>query len=387
MHLTLSHELLVKAVDLVAKVADKHHRFAILANIKVEATNELLTLTASDLEVELTTQTRLPNGACTKAGSTTLPAGKFHEICKSLPQGNVELTLLDDGRCLIKSGKSKFTLATLPAQDFPSIGIPTSTTKISIVRGDLHDMIGQTRFCMATQDVRHYLTGMLFHVDQNLLTCVATDGHRLAVSRRALNDNYADNQIIVPGKAVIELERLFGELGKTLGKDDVVTLGIDGEFLQVKLNFGKVGDDGLASDELTVAMTARLIEGKFPDYRRVLPNNCDRTALFTKEAMSEVLKRVAILSNERSRGVIFEFGADSVIVRSANNDGGEAVETLSINFEGEPIELSLNEAYLKAVFGVLTGDVRLQMAHPNSPTLITQVGDELRQYVVMPMRI
>lgn len=387
MHLTLSHELLVKAVDLVAKVADKHHRFVILGNIKFDATPEFLTLTASDLEVELVTTVRLPEGACQVAGAITLPAGKFHEICKSLPQGMVELQSLDDSRCLLKSGKSKFTLATLPASDFPSIGTPTSQTKIALPRGQLHDMISQTRFCMATQDVRHYLTGMLFHTKDSLLTCVATDGHRLAVSRRALTDSHAESQIIVPGKAVIELERLLGELGKALGKEDSVTLGIDGEFLQVKLNFGKAGDDGQASDELTVALSARLIEGKFPDYNRVLPSNCDKTALFPKEAMTEVLKRVAILSNERSRGVIFEFGADNVVVRSTNNDGGEAVESLSVKYDGEPIELSLNEAYLKAVFGVLSGDVRLQMSHPNNPTLITQVGDELRQYVVMPMRI
>lgn len=387
MHLTLSHDLLVKAVDLVAKVADKHHRFAILGNIKFEANNEFLTLTASDLEVELTTTARLPEGACKQTGAITLPAGKFHEICKSLPQVSVELQSLDGSRCLIKAGKSKFTLATLPASDFPSIGTPSNQTNIAIVRSHLHDIISQTRFCMATQDVRHYLTGMLFHIHSAGLTCVATDGHRLAVSQRALNETYDEKQIIVPGKAVIELERLFGELGKTLGKDDIVNLGLDDEFLQVKLNFGKPDDNGVASDELTVSLTARLIEGKFPDYKRVLPNNCDKTALFPKDAMMEVLKRVAILSNERSRGVIFEFEKDGATIRSANNDGGEAVETLAVKYDGEMIELSLNEAYLKAVFGVLTGDIRLQMSQPNNPTLITQVGDDTRQYVVMPMRI
>lgn len=388
MHLQLSSELLLKAVDLVAKAADKHHRFVILGNIKVELNEQQLILTASDLEVEMTTTTTLPQGACVAAGSTTLPAGKFHEICKSLPKDDmVDIQTTDDGRCLIKSGKSKFTLATLPASDYPSIGTPNIQTQIRIGRHDLYELINQTRFCMATQDVRHYLTGMLFHVEPTLLTCVATDGHRLAVAKRALSDEHEERQIIVPGKAVVELERLFGELGKTLGQDDVVSLGIDGEFLQVQLNFGKLDDDGSASDEVIVAMTARLIDGKFPDYRRVLPNNCDRSALFAKEAMMDVLRRVSILSNERSRGVIFEFNADNAVVKADNNDGGEAIESLAITYEGEPIELSLNEMYLKAVFGVLTGDVRLAMSHPNNPTLITQVGDELRQYVVMPMRI
>ncbi len=386
MHLQLEHEQLLKAVDLVAKVADKHHRFTILGNIKFELSQETLVLTASDLEVELTTTLKLGEGACQQAGAITLPASKFHEICKSLPKEIVSIEALDDARCLIKAGKSKFTLATLPAVDFPSIGTPKGEKFISIPRTQLHDMIGHTRFCMATQDVRHYLTGMLFHVDGNLLTAVATDGHRLAVAKRVLSQDYEETQIIVPGKAVVELERLFSELGKALDGDDVVSLGLDGEFLQVKLNFGKPDDEGFATDDLVVSMTARLIEGKFPDYRRVLPNNCDRFALFKKEAMMDVLRRVSILSSERSRGIVFEFGGEIATVRAAG-DNGEAVETLSIGYEGEPIELSLNETYLKAVFGVLNHDIKIAMSQPNSPTLITQVGDELHQYVVMPMRI
>lgn len=389
MHLQLPHELLLKATDLVARVADKHNaRFPILGNIKFDLDSERLILTASDLEVELTTTVKLPENACVQAGSLTLPASKFHEICKSLNKtDSVVIEGLDDGRCLIKSGKSRFTIATLPAADFPSVGEPHGDKFVKIERSQLHEMIGQTKFCIASQDVRHYLTGMLFHIDGQFLTCVATDGHRLAVAKRPLSEHYDDMQIIVPGKAVNELDRLFGELGKSKGNDDVVWLGLDGEFLQVKLNFGKPDEEGHASDELTVALTARLIEGKFPDYKRVLPNNCDKSAHFTKDAMMDVLRRVSILASERSRGVVLEFAGDNATVRAGGGDSGEAVDSLSVRYEGEPIELSLNETYLKAVFGVVSGDVRLQMSHPNSPTLITQVGDEMRQYVVMPMRI
>lgn len=389
MHLQLSHDLLLKATDLIARVADKNNpRFPILSNIKFELTPEALTLVASDLEVELTTTVKLDEGACVQAGSMTLPANKFHEICKSLNKNDkVSIELLDDGRCLIKSGKSRFTLVTLSADDFPSIGVPADNTFINIARTALHEMISQTRFCMANQDVRHYLTGMLFHIDQGFLTTVATDGHRLAVAKRVLADIYDEMQVIVPGKAVIELERLFGELGKSLKGDDDVSLGLDGEFLQVKLNFGKPDENNLASDELTVTMTARLIEGKFPDYKRVLPTNCNKATQFPKDAMLDVLRRVSILSNERSRGVIFEFADNVATVRSGGGDNGEAVDSLSVQYEGDPIELSLNESYLKAVFGVLTGDIKIAMSQPNSPTLITQVGDDLRQYVVMPMRI
>ncbi|MDO5651647.1 MAG: DNA polymerase III subunit beta [Moraxella sp.] len=392
MHLQLAHDLLFKATDLVAKVADKHHRFVILGNIKIDLNIDTLTLTASDLEVELTTQVKLPAGACVEAGSITLPAGKFHEICKSLPAGMVKIHTLDHDRCQIVSGKSKFTLSMLPANDFPSIGTPTNQSKLLIARGELLSMIAHTRFAIATQDVRHYLTGMLFHVNDGRLTAVATDGHRLSVAHRDLVEPpTTDSQIIIPGKAIGELERLFNELGKTVGTDEVVSLGIDGEFLQVALNFGKANDDGMASDELTVALTARLIEGKFPDYKRVLPDNCDRTALIQKDDITDVLRRVSILSNERSRGVVFEFSEEtSATVRSStgtSSDSDEAIEILPVNYQGQPIELSLNETYLKAVFGVLQGEISLQMSHPNAPTLITQVGDERHQYVVMPMRI
>lgn len=393
MHLILPQDQLLKAIDLVAKVADKNHRYAILANIRFELTQETLTLTASDLEVELTTTLKLPEGACLATGSTTIIASKLHEIFKSLPAGvPTEMSVNQEGRCTICAGKSKFTLTTLPAQDFPSIGTPTNQKSASIAQNDLSQMIHKTRFAMAAQDVRYYLTGMLFHIENTQITSVATDGHRLAVAHRVLTNDYGeDAQIIVPGKAVTELERLLNELGKTLTGDDVVQLLIDGEFLQVTLNFGKPDDNGLASDEIAVSMTARLIEGKFPDYRRVLPTSNDRTVLVEKDAIMDLLRRVSILSNEKLRGVIFEFGdSNTATVRSNNPEAtaqGEATETLAVTYTGEPIEVSMNELYLKAVFNVLSGTLSIQMSHPSSPALIKQVGDERHQFVVMPMRI
>lgn len=393
MHLLLPQEHLLKLIDLVAKVADKNHRYKILANIRFDLTADTLTLTASDLEVELTTTLKLPEGACLVAGSTTIIASKLHEIFKSLPTGvSVEMWLDLNERCHIKAGRSEFTLSTVPATDFPSIGTPTEPKSASIIRTDLAEMIHKTRFAMSSQDVRYYLTGMLFQIENSQITSVATDGHRLAVAHRVLTNDYgSEAQIIVPGKAVTELERLFNELGKTLSNDDVVQLQIDGEFLKVTLNFGKPDDNGLASDEITVSLTARLIEGKFPDYRRVLPTNNDRTVLVEKDEIMDLLRRVSILSNEKLRGVIFEFAdANTALVRSNNLEAtaqGEAVETLAVAFEGEPIEVSMNELYLKAVFNVLSGKISIQMSHPSSPALIKQVGDERHLFVVMPMRI
>lgn len=391
MKLQLSQEILLKASDLVAKAASKHHRFIILSNIKFVLSEEFLTLTASDLEVEMTTRIRLPQDACIEAGMITINAATFHEICRSLPAGDILLHTTSDGRCVIKSGDSIFTLSTLPADDYPSIGTPELTDRISIKRQDLYEMIARTRFAMATQDVRHYLTGMLFHVNGHNLTTVATDGHRLAIAQRILEQNHQENQIIVPGKAVIELERLFNELGKMMGKDDMVTLGMDNEFLQVSLNFAGKQEDGSVSDDLVVSMTARLIEGQFPDYRRVIPNDNDKVAIINKDSLMNALRRVSIVSDERSRGVIFDFNDSStVVVRSSSisaDKADEAVETLGVDYQGEPIELSLNEAYLKAVLSVLAGEISIAMSKPNNATLITQIGDDLHQYVVMPMRI
>lgn len=385
MHLSLNHGSVLKAIDLIARAADKNHRFAILGNIRFDLTETTLILTASDLEVELIATVSLPKGACLEPGSITLPAGKFHEICKSLPEGTLSIQTLDDGKCRLSLGKSKFTLPILPASDFPSIGTPDDTAcTIGILRSELLSMIAHTKFCMAANDVRHYLTGMLFHLKDASLTTVATDGHRLAMSVRLLGETHEnETQLIVPGKAVVELERLFGELAKSGEKDGLVQLQFDREFLQVGLGFEQGADD----TGLHVAMTARLIDGKFPDYRRVLPTQSDKAAIFQKDAMLAVLKRVSILASERTKGLVFNFENNNVIISTGEGEGGEAKEDLDICYEHDPIEISLNEAYLKAVLGVLQGDIKLEMSQPNSPTLITQVGDELHKYVIMPMRI
>ena len=310
MQLSINRESLLKAINLIAKAADKRHNMVILGNIKLQLSESELILTASDLEVELTSKLKLPAGACIEAGTTTLPAIKLKDICKSLPaQAQINLTTQENERCLLTSGKSRFTLGTLPSEDYPSLGNPENITALTISRSRLIDLIHKTQFAMAIQDVRYYLTGMLFDVSQQQLTTVATDGHRLALARSVIDiDSDLNMQAILPRKAVIELERLATELGKMLGdKDNNVTLSFGREFLQVSLPFGEVDSTGQVSTDLMVTFTARLIDGKFPDYRRVMPSNTDKLALFSKEKMTDVLRRVAILSNEKSRGVVFNF--------------------------------------------------------------------------------
>ncbi|MDO4441421.1 MAG: DNA polymerase III subunit beta [Moraxella sp.] len=385
MKLTINRNTLINAISLVAKAADKHHRLGpILANIKFVLQDDLLTLVASDLELELTAKVHLPAGACIEAGETTLPAEKLFVICKALSDETISLDV-NDSRCLVIGSKIKYTLKTLPAKDFPSIGTPSVAAAIDINHAALYDLINHTRFAMATQDVRHFLTGMLFEINQDKLTVVATDGHRLAVAHRALSVSYDERRVIIPGKAVGELERLLSEIVKS-SQDETVSLGFDEEFMQVSLVFGS----GTDFEGMQVSMAARLIEGKFPDYRRVLPPSSDKAAVFNKDEAVEVLRRLSVLVSKESPGVLFDFAeADKVKVSVRNQrEQDEAEEYLPVSYQGEPLEVSFNESYLRAVLRVLEGDIRIEMTEAIKPALIYQVGDEMNhQYVVMPMRV
>lgn len=379
MKLVVNRDLLIKAMGFVVEIANRH-RLPILGNIKLVLESHQLTLTTSDLEVELTCQLALPEGACHEAGAVTVPADTFFSICKLLPEEELCFEVLESHRCHISSGKSNYSLGILPASDFPSIGQPEAQKRIQVDLDDLASLLEHTSFAMATQDVRHYLTGLLLEVNEDKLTAVATDGHRLAVAHRTLLEPCTDSRVIIPGKAVKGLKRLLPELVKLSQEKDSVSLEVDEEFLCLAFNLGQ---------EMTINLTARLIDGKFPDYRRVLPASNDKVALFDKDEMMAVLRRVSVFNSKDSPGVLLGFGGDDVAtISSSTRDQDEAVETLPVSFTGEAIEISFNEGYLRAVLNVLSGQVCLQMVHPNSPTLIYQVGDEHRhQYVVMPMRV
>lgn len=379
MKLVIDKTLLIKAITLIIDAVDNHHQMTILGNLKLVLKPQSLTLTASDLDVELTNVISLTDGACVTVGAVTIAADKFFGICKALPDNMVSIEVAN-GRCHITSGKGKYMLSTLPAQDYPSIGEPHSDKLVKIGRDALFNLIKHTRFAMATQDVRHYLTGLLFEIEDDKLTAVATDGHRLAVAYQSLADSHDEIKVIIPGKAVSGLEKLLTDLLKSTEENgEMVTLGFDDDFLTVNLNFG----------QMMISLTARLIEGKFPDYRRVMPVNNDKIAIFNKDNMIEVLRRVAVVNTKDSPGVLLHFAkSETVDVISTNREQDEAREEVMVNYTGEPIEISFNESYLRAVLNVLEEDICLEMIHPTSPTRIYQVGDDHNyQYVVMPMRV
>ena len=390
MQLILSRDSLLQAINLIFKASDKRHNMVILGNMKLVVTKDKLMLTASDLEVELQASLNLPQGACIEAGQITVPATKLQDIVKLLPDNQSVNLSLKDKHCLIVSGTSRFKLNTLPAEDFPHLGEPENAIPIQIGRESLTSLLDKTQFAMAIQDVRYYLTGMLFELKDNLLSTVATDGHRLALARTAIGGvDGITLDAILPRKAVLELQRLIGELKRLMpSHDNQITLNVGREFLQVILPFGEIDKDGNIQNPTVVSFTARLIDGKFPDYRRVIPVSTTRHALIKQDELSHVLRRVAILSNEKSRGVVFNFVNDSDLeIQATNAERDEANEQILVKYQGEPLEISFNVAYLLDVLDVLGGEVELNMTQANGSVLIKQQGDVQHEYVIMPMRI
>ena len=281
MQLVISRDLLLQAINLISKAADKRHNMVILGNMKLALTDSQLVMVASDLELELQATLNLPESACKQPGEITVPANKFKDIVKLLPDGlPVSISVGNDNQCLIVCGSSRFKLSTLPAQDFPLLGEPEQVTPIQLGREDLVDLLDKTHFAMAVQDVRYYLTGMLFEVKERQLATVSTDGHRLALARTVIAcDDSVALAAILPRKAVLELQRLLAELKRMLpNQDNKITLNVGREFLQVLLPFGEVDSTGQLKNAIMVAFTARLIDGKFPDYRRVMPSLTNKIA-------------------------------------------------------------------------------------------------------------
>lgn len=390
MQLIISRDSLLQAINLIFKASDKRHNMVILGNMKLVVTPEKLILTASDLEVELQASLNLPQGACVEAGQITVPATKFKDIVKLLPDNQPVNLTLKDKHCVIVCGTSRFKLNTLPAEDFPHLGEPENATPIQIGRESLTNLLDKTQFAMAIQDVRYYLTGMLFELKDNLLATVATDGHRLALARTAIEGvEGVALDAILPRKAVLELQRLIGELKRLMpNHDNQITLNVGREFLQVILPFGEVDSTGQMQNPTLVSFTARLIDGKFPDYRRVIPTSTTRQALIKQDELAHVLRRVAILSNEKSRGVVFNFvDASDLEIQASNAERDEASEQITVKYQGDPLEISFNVAYLLDVLNVLGGEVELNMTQANGSVLIKQLGDAQHEYVIMPMRI
>ncbi len=382
MRLKIAKESLLNVLSHVVGAVERRHTLNILSNVKVQVTEQALTITGSDLEVELVASTPLMEGACLQAGVTTVPARKLMDICKSLPSAAlIDLQITEDQRCILKSGNSRFVLGTLPAEDYPLLTTEnTQGTQVGVTQRELKRLFEKTSFAMAVQDVRFYLTGTLLEIDENQLRAVTTDGHRLAMCETAASSNATQAmQAIVPRKAVGELQRLLSV------EDEQLSLLIGRELLNVTIT---IANRDKEQGGITVRFTTKLIDGKFPDYRRVIPRGGDKNVRIAHDVFKQSLQRVAILSNEKLRGVFLKFDADTLQLRANNPEQDEAIEDLAIQYADAPMEMSFNAQYLLEVLNVLDGDdVAMTMTEANQSVLVQDPQQQDQTYVVMPMRV
>lgn len=382
MRLKIAKESLLNVLSHVVGVVERRHTLNILSNVKIQASAQALTITGSDLEVELVASMPFAEGACLQAGETTVPARKLMDICKSLPSAAlIDLQITEDQRCILKSGNSRFVLGTLPAEDYPLLTTEnTQGTQVQVTQRELKRLFEKTAFAMAVQDVRFYLTGTLLEIDQNQLRAVTTDGHRLALCETSAASTASQPlQAIVPRKAVGELQRLL-----TI-EDQPLTVLIGRELLNVTIQLPSRDKE---QGSVTVRFTTKLIDGKFPDYRRVIPRGGDKHVVIAHDVFKQSLQRVAILSNEKLRGVFLNFYTDTLQLRANNPEQDEASEDLVIQYADEALEMSFNAQYLLDVLSVLDGDdVTMTMTEANQSVLVQAPAHADQTYVVMPMRV
>lgn len=366
MKLKLGREDLLRPLQQVIGAVERRQTLPALAHVLLRSDASETTLTATDLEIELVA--RIAHEPV-EPGETTLPARKLLDIVKALPEGSDVDLGIEGERALLKAGRSRFTLATLPAADFPSLEDFKGSVGFEVPQGRLKDLIDRTAFAMAQQDVRYYLNGLLLELAANGLRTVATDGHRLAVCETTeVSGAVEAKQVIVPRKGVLELGRLLADGDEALG------VQLSGNHVRVELP--------------GVRFTSKLIDGRFPDYQRVMPQGSDKTLVAERDALREALSRTAILSNEKYRGIRLSLESDSLRIQANNPDQEEAQEELPVEYDGDPLEVGFNVNYLIDVLNVLDGpEVRLNLRDANSSCLITGVDGGHCQYVVMPMRL
>lgn len=357
---------LLNGLQAVVGVVERRQTMPILSNLLLKTENDQLTLTGTDLELELVTRV---DAAVEQPGATTIPARKLLDICRGLPDEANLAFEMQGQRIKVTSGRSRFMLATLPATEFPFLDEIIDGQKVELQQGTLKRLFDRTHFAMAHQDVRYYLNGLLLVVRADRVRAVATDGHRLALSDAPAETGVvAELQVIVPRKAVTELQRLLQDSGAA------ITITLTDNHLQVQLP--------------EIQFTSKLIDGRFPDYERVIPAEGDKTVQGDRELVRSALARTAILSNEKFKGVRLILDQNRLKLQAQNPDHEEAEDEIEVEYNGGPIEIGFNVNYLMDALAVIeTEQFTLELTGPDSSGLIREQGNSSSQYVVMPMRL
>ena len=365
MKLSAPRDAILKPLQTVIGVVERRQTMPILANVLLSAQEDRLKVAATDLEVELLVETDV---VAETTGEITVPGRKLHDICRALPEdANLHLSVAGD-RVTLMASRSRFTLSSLPADDFPVVEEISAQQDIRVDQHELRRLLEKTHFSMAQQDVRYYLNGLLLEAEGNILRAVATDGHRLALSELELDTPaQRSGQVILPRKAVLELQRLLDGDGEV-----TVTLGTN----HVRAQLGGI------------RFTSKLIDGRFPEYGRVVPTDVGKVITAECSELRVALQRAAILSNEKFRGVRLYVRENSVTIKANNPEQEEAEETLEVQYTGDDMEIGFNVNYLLDALGAVDEDfVELGLSDANSSCLICSPAAKNTKFVVMPMRL
>jgi len=366
MKFIVEREHLLKPLQQVSSPLGGRPTLPILGNLLLQVTEGSLLLTGTDLEMEMVAKVALSQPH--EVGATTVPARKFFDICRGLPDGAEISVALDGDRMLVRSGRSRFSLSTLPATDFPNLDDWQSEVEFTLPQATLKRLIEATQFSMAHQDVRYYLNGMLFETEGEELRTVATDGHRLAVCSMPIGQALPSHAVIVPRKGVMELVRLLD------GGDALLQL--------------QIGSNNIRAHVGDFIFTSKLVDGRFPDYRRVLPKNPDKTLQAGCDLLKQAFARAAILSNEKFRGVRLYVSHNQLKITANNPEQEEAEEILDVGYDGTEMEIGFNVSYVLDVLNALKcEDVNLLLTDSVSSVQIEDAASQSAAYVVMPMRL
>ncbi len=366
MKIIAKREAILGPLQSVIGVVERRQTMPILANVLLSAKGGRLSVTATDLEVELVASSEVD---VQRAGDVTVPGRKLLDICRALPDG-VEITLTLEGeRMLVRARKSRFTLSTLPASEFPTVDEIDAQQTLKLPQKDFKRLLEKTHFSMAQQDVRYYLNGMLLETSAKALRSVATDGHRLALCEVELSEGAkSGQQVIVPRKGVLELQRILGN------EDQILEVGIGSNHVRVQ-----IGD---------IRFTSKLIDGRFPEYSRVIPSKPGFAVVAGREELRQALQRAAILSNEKYRGIRFAVKPAALVIQSHNPEQEEAEEQLEVVYDGPELDIGFNVNYLLDALAAIDGaEVEIGLTDGNSSCLIQSNADAGARFVVMPMRL
>jgi len=362
----ISRDALLKPLQAVSGIVERRQTLPILANVLLEQKDGRLFVTATDLEMQITANSEL---AGKQDQSVTVGARKLQDLLRALPEDSALNVDTAAGKMTVKAGRSRFNLQTLPAADYPRIGLSKEQLQtISLPQREFRGLLKLAEFAMAQQDIRYYLNGMLLVIDKGSLQAVATDGHRLSYASISVPGNYSRQEVILPRKTVLELSKLL--------EDSEAAVTIDVLANQVRFRFSNI------------ELVSKVVDGKFPDYNRVIPSGHAKQLDLSRSELLQALQRAAILSNEKFRGVRLVLGADQLKIICTNSEQEEAEEDMEIAYKGDPLDIGFNITYLLDVLHNLSAErVILALGDANSSALVTMPERSDYKYVVMPMRI